>query len=305
RRCGAFVPCSFAIVSKARTRSRSGVRGVSSKTPRKFRLLPERSLEVDRVDDRLSAEVVVGDDVRLALLRHLIDALDPWRELFLRIEIVVALPRLGVGEPLLIVAAMQTRIGDRSRHGGRGLDRIVEERLVDVHPRHVVLAQEREEGVVLKCGVAHFERLRIGNKLTKERCELVARFWRVLEAPGKLQKDCPEGAGAGEWIEVAAERVEVGGLHFGCVMREAAKNLRGELEAAMKRDTPRPALRVCRRRDAVEGRVDLDRVEERGEIRELIEAPAARRIDDSLPVLVAPAGRSDADRKTLRQWSIP
>ena len=44
-------------------------------------------------------------------------------------------------------------------------------------------------------------------------------------------------------------------------MGKTAEDLRGELEVGIGRHTARPTLRVCGRRDAVERRVDLDRVE--------------------------------------------
>src|SRR5439155_26391792 len=59
-------------------------------------------------------------------------------------------------------------------------------------------------------------------------------------------------------------------------------------------DAPNPALRMRGRRNAIERRVDLDRVEEVGQIGERIESRTVRRIDSSLPIGVTPAGGNDA-----------
>src|SRR6266498_4086598 len=84
------------------------------KLPRQPRILPQRLLQIHRVHHRLAAEVVVRDHVRLLLARHRRDPLHPRRELLLRVEVVVALPRLRVREPLLEVAAVQAGVADRA-----------------------------------------------------------------------------------------------------------------------------------------------------------------------------------------------
>src|SRR5260221_14590772 len=80
------------------------------------------------------------------------------------------------------------------------------------------------------------------------------------------------------------------------VVRESAKDLRRELEVAIAGDAPHPTLRVGGRGDPVEGRVDLDGVEEGGQIGEWIELRAVGGIHGPFPIGVAPASRSDTQR---------
>src|SRR3954464_6970985 len=77
-------------------------------------VLSHRGLQIACVHDGLAAEMIVGDDVSVFVLRHRTDALDPWLELVFRVEIVVSLPRLCMCEPLLVVAAVQAHVRDRS-----------------------------------------------------------------------------------------------------------------------------------------------------------------------------------------------
>ena len=62
---------------------------------------------------------------------------------------------------------------------------------------------------------------------------------------------------------------------------------------------------VRRRRNPVERRIDLDRVEKGCQIREMIEFRTVLRVDRSLPIRVAPAGRADANPVIRQKWSIP
>src|ERR1051326_9233694 len=110
----------------------------------------QRFLQIHRVHDRLAAKVIVRDHVRVLIARHAANALDPRRELLLRVEVVVALPRLAVREPLLVVAALQARVADRAGDGVCRLDGVAEQRLIDVHPRDAALVEEAKKLVVLK-----------------------------------------------------------------------------------------------------------------------------------------------------------
>src|SRR5438067_7813688 len=143
--------------------------------------------------------------------------------------------------------------------------------------------------------MTNLERERITVERMEQRGQFVARFVAVLEAPRILQKDSAETIGAGERIEIVAERGYVGIRQRRIVVRKSAKDFRREFEIRIVRHAPHPRLRMRRRRDAVERRVDLDRVEERRQIREVIELRAVRRINGSLPILITPAGWSDAD----------
>src|SRR5207302_2387549 len=98
-----------------------------------------------------------------------------------------------------------------------------------------------------------------------------------------------------ERFQVIAECLHVGRREARVLMREAAVDLRGELEVAVRGHAARPALRVTRRRDPVERRVDLDRIEVLREVREGVEARSVLRIDDPFPVFVAPTGGTDTN----------
>src|SRR5579863_8702842 len=122
--------------------------------------------------------------------------------------------------------------------------------------------------------MAHFHRERIAAESVNRRLEPLRVLRRVLEAPWILQQYCSQTAGLGHGIEVVSKRFDVsraGELWF---MREAAEHLRGELEIGIARGAADPALRVRRRRDPIERRVDLDRVEKRNEVRQRVEPGA-------------------------------
>src|SRR5437899_9391052 len=116
---------------------------------RQLCLLAERFLQIAGVHDGLTPKMIVGNDVCFFLLGHALDAIDPVPELLFRVKVVVSLPRFFVREPLIVVASMQPRVGDRTGHGVGWLDRFVEERLIDVDPGHVSLFQKAEELVIL------------------------------------------------------------------------------------------------------------------------------------------------------------
>jgi hypothetical protein len=158
-----------------------------------------------------------------------------------------------------------------------------------------VLVEKAKKFGRLERRVTHFERERVGVERAEEGVELVARLFRVFEAPRVLEQHRAEAVRIHHRIEVAAEGAHVRGDEIRLLVREIAIHLRRELEMRIARHAAHPARGMRRRRDAVEGRVDLDRVEETGQIPERIELRAVRRIDRSFPVLVAPAGRSDAE----------
>src|SRR5436309_11664150 len=116
-----------------------------------------------------------------------------------------------------------------------------------------------------------------------------------LETPRVLEKDSAEPTGLHQRIEIVSKGFHVAGDELRFLVREAAKDFRSELEIGIAFHTTNPAPRVCWRRDAIEGRIDLDGVEKRGQIGECVEARSVGRIDGSLPVAVAPASGTDAD----------
>ena len=159
-----------------------------------------------------------------------------------------------------------------------------------------MLVEKGEEIAGLEGGVAHFERLRIVGEIAEQRLQPLDALGRIAEAPRELQKDRAEATRGGQWVEVGLARTEITGCQGLRLVREGAEDLGGEDEVAIAGDAPHPALGMRWRRDAVEGRVDLDRVEELRQIGELVEFRFVGRIDDVLPVGVAPSGGADADR---------
>ena len=144
--------------------------------------------------------------------------------------------------------------------------------------------------------MAHFQRPRIIGERFEEIDELHARFRRVAKAPRKLQKDGAEAIGFDDGIEVVLERLHVRVGEHRLLVCESAKDFRREFEVGIRRHAADPTLRVSRRRDAIKGRIDLDRVEKTGEIGEMIKARAVFGIDGAFPIRIAPSRRSDANR---------
>src|SRR6476659_7663322 len=119
--------------------------------------------------------------------------------------------------------------------------------------------------------MTHLERKRIVREVPEQRVELVDRLGTVLEAPRVLKQDGAEASGGGEGVEVVAKCLDVVCAKLRVFVREAAKALSREFEIGSVRHAAHPALRMRRRRDSIEGRVDLDGVEEAGKIGELVE----------------------------------
>src|SRR6266852_4108976 len=132
---------------------------------------------------------------------------------------------------------------------------------MDVDPGNVVVFEKADELLVLKRSVANFEGQRVTVKRAKELLQLLQRLGRVLEAPRVLKQHGAEAIGIHQGIEVIAKRFDLLRPELRLPMGKTAEDLRGELEIRIGRNTARPALRVRGRRDAVERRVDLDRIE--------------------------------------------
>src|SRR6185369_16521691 len=86
-------------------------------------------------------------------------------------------------------------------------------------------------------------------------------------------------------------------------MREQPVQLRREDKVLVRSDTRRPRFSRCWHRRAIEAAIDLDRVEKPREVFKRIKRlPRLLRVHDSFPVLIRPAGRTNADN-SFRQFS--
>ena len=207
-------------------------------------------------------------------------------------------------EPLLVVAAVEARVCDGTGDGGGRPDGVVEQRLVEVHEADALLVEKTKELVVLKRRVPHFERHRVAGEGAEQRREARNRLVRVLETPGELQKDRAEAAALHQRIEVVAEIADVVGCQLRLFMREAAKHLGCEAEIGVVFDAAHPAFRVGYRRNPIERRVDLDRVEETGEVSQVVEFGAVLRVDGALPIRIAPSGGPDPDQMSYLEHHV-
>src|ERR1700746_976362 len=80
-------------------------------------------------------------------------------------------------------------------------------------------------------------------------------------------------------------------------MRKRPVQLRGEYEIRIGRNLPYPELRQFGFDVPVKRSIDLDHVEEVGEVLEGVDLLSGdfRRVEDALPVLVGPSGHTDAN----------
>src|SRR5712691_8689349 len=156
---------------------------------------------------------------------------------------------------------MQMNVGHRTGGDLRRLHRLVEYRLIDVDPGNVMVIEKADELLVLKRSVANFEGQRVTVERAKELLQLLLRLRGVLETPRVLKQDRAEAIGIHQGIEVIAKRFDLLRAELRLLMGKTAEDLRGELEIGVGRHPARPAFRVRGRRDAVERRIDLDRVE--------------------------------------------
>jgi hypothetical protein len=80
------------------------------------------------------------------------------------------------------------------------------------------------------------------------------------------------------------------------IVRESVPELLGELEAFVLLYLFQPALGRASGNGTVESHIDLNRIEELGNVGKLLKTlRSRRRIDDTLPVLIGPARGPNAD----------
>src|SRR6267378_4227970 len=146
----------------------------------------------------------------------------------------------------------------------------------------------------------HFERQRIAVEITEDFFQLLNALGSVLEAPRILDENGAQAFGFHQRIEILAKVLHVIGTALRRFVCKTTIYFRTEFKVGIALYTAYPALRVCEGRDAVERRVDFDRVEERREIGQRIESRAVRWVDSPLPIGVTPAGGTDADSACVR-----
>jgi hypothetical protein len=264
--------------------------------------------ELKGVDDGFGLEMIVGDDKGVGrMLEDFADAGDPRGELFGGIEIVVAL--VGgdggvVGEPGVVAAAMKTDVADGRSSMGRRSERAADDGLVNVAEAGAVFAEEGERFGRVPGVVADFDDERIIAKAEENGREIRGGFPGAMKRKRELKKDGAEFVGGAENIEAGAHGAFVVGGGAG-VVGEFLPELSGEDEAGVGRDEIDPVGRKIGAERLVKGGVDLNSVEEFGEIGGFVETfGAARRINVAGPVRIRPAGGADAQSASGRRRGV-
>src|SRR5579871_6374319 len=152
----------------------------------------------------LAQVVVVGDGVHLLDRRapgDLLDALDPGAQLVGGVEVVVAGVAVGgLAEPLLVIAAVQANVADRGGGARGGLDRVVEQRLVDVDDADAALGELGQGLLAVPRGVADLQHQRQVGEGGEEVAQPLLGAFLALERPGELQQHGAQAAGAHQGV---------------------------------------------------------------------------------------------------------
>src|SRR3984957_7704577 len=157
--------------------------------------------QLERVDHRLSASVIVGEDKRGgSMLLDVLHALLPFLELLRRIQVVVRGGGPGwpaeLALPMLRVTSMQPHIADaRSKHRcGRHAFGIG--RLIDVGKSDTVVDQRSQRFFVQPAAVPHFGHQRKFMKGAPQRDHEGPVLFGIAKTPGKLHQYAAQFAGA-------------------------------------------------------------------------------------------------------------
>src|SRR6266478_2379204 len=153
--------------------------------------------ELQRVDHRLTLEMIVGDDEHVTSLpADFADARNPRSELFRGVKIVIALVRGDRGifdEPGIVAAAVQPHISD-SRSGLRGgRKRSANDGLVDVAETGAAGAKQVQRFWRIPGGVPNFDHQRIvgesleqGRKISNGLLAAMKRKWKLQQHRAQL-----------------------------------------------------------------------------------------------------------------------
>ena len=181
-----------------------------------------------------------------------------------------------------------------------GFQRTAHHRLVNVAEPDVQLTQHFQDFRLVPGTVAYFEHQRVFHELHEQSAQVVAIFRRILKGPGKLQQQRPEAVHLHQRIQALFEQlfVTVGGV---TTVGETLPKLGRELEVLVMLDAPHPGLCHFGAKGTVERRIDLERVEECGQVLRLTEASRLwSGVDDSVPVGVGPTRRTDSNLVSRR-----
>ena len=226
------------------------------------------------------------------------DARGPGSEFDGGVEIVVALVGRDGGifrEPGIVAAAVETDVADRRSGLRGGGERAADDGLIDVAEAGVVFAEKGESFGRIPGGVPDFDDERIVGEALENGGEIGGGFLSAMKGKRELEEDGAEFVGGAENVKAGADEALVFGGGAG-VVGEFLPEFGGEEEARIGGDAGEPVGGVIGTERMVEGGVDLDGVEERGEIFGLVEIfGASRGIDVAGPIGVGPAGGADAE----------
>jgi hypothetical protein len=264
--------------------------------------------ELEGVDDGLALEMIVGDDEGVpGLSGDFVDAGDPRSQFFRGVEIVVALVGGNgrvVGEPRVVAAAMKTDVAEGRSDLRRRSERTADDGLVDVAEAGVVFTEERESFGGVPRVVADFDDERVIAKAEENGGEIRDGFPGAMKRKRELKKDGAEFIGGAENIEAGADGAFVVGGGAG-VVGEFLPELGGEDEARIGGDKIDPVGGKIGAHGLVKGGINLNGVEEFGEIGGFVETlGATRRIHVASPVRIRPAGRADAQGARGRRRGV-
>jgi len=278
-------------------------------------------LQLKGVDSGLALEVIIGDHVgRLRLGSNVFDAFFPSGELFLTVKIVVAVVAVVGVEPLIVVAPVESNVGDgRGDVFGRG-KRTAEDGLIDIAEGDILVRERGESFGVVPTGVAHFDDAGILDELAEEAIEIFAVERSVLERQRELNEEGAETSVIGEDVKTltGASFVVVGGTdgrgggrtyyRNGGVGEGAIQLGREQKIGVHGRDPAAPELGELGLDRSVERRVDLGGVEKAGEIFKRMQLAVLHPgwIEDTFPIFVGPASGAEANgvRLGLRQADL-
>jgi hypothetical protein len=159
----------------------------------------------------------------------------------------------------------------------------------------MMLAQHGERFGGLPGSVAQFDRERVIGKALEQGGEIARGFFVAVKRKRELQKHGAEFSCFLKNIETGADGLLVV-FRCGWLVSEFLPKFGGEEERRVGGYPLQPTGGVVGAERLVERRVDLDGVEEFGEISGLVEILGARRgVNVAKPVGIGPTGRADPD----------
>ena len=170
--------------------------------------------------------------------------------------------------------------------------------MIDVAETGVVIVEKLQSFVGVPRGVANFDDERIVGETLEYGGEPGDGLFCAMERERKLEKDGSEFAGGAQNVEASANSALVGSgrgesSRSGSVCK-AFPEFGGEDKARIGGDAVEPLRGVLGTQRLIEGSVDLDGVEEFGEISSFVEIfRTAGWIDVAGPVWIGPTGGAD------------